>query len=80
MATRDLVLVSPELSLNQLGKREGRCRTHMARLLRIAWLSPRLVEVIAKGEQPKALNKKALLQSSIPIDWAEQERMFGLAS
>ena len=30
MEVQRLVLQSPELSLNQLGKREGRCRTHLA--------------------------------------------------
>jgi len=38
MEAQRLVLASPDLSLNQLGKREGRCRTHLARLLRISWL------------------------------------------
>ena len=43
MEVQRLVLQSPALSLNQLGKREGRCRTHLARLLRISWISPRIV-------------------------------------
>lgn len=31
-----LVLASPELSLNALGKREGRCRTQLGKLLRLS--------------------------------------------
>jgi site-specific DNA recombinase len=77
---RDLVLANPALSLNQLGKREGRCRTHLSRLLRIAWLSPNIVEAIVSGKQPAKLNRKTLLNASLPIDWNEQERMFGIAS
>ena len=74
-----LVMANPDLSLNQLGKREGRCRTHLSRLLRIAWLSPKIVDAIASGTQPKALNRQALLTASLPIDWSGQERMFGIA-
>jgi site-specific DNA recombinase len=49
---QQLVFASPELNLNQLSKREGRCRTQLARLLRISWLSPRIVEAVAAGSQP----------------------------
>ncbi len=80
MAVQRLVLQSPELSLNQLGKREGRCRTHVARLLRISWLSPRIVEAVVAGTQPKAVTRKALLSADIPLAWDEQERMLGLAA
>jgi hypothetical protein len=80
MEVQRLVLQSPELSLNQLGKREGRCRTHLARLLRISWLSPRIVESVAAGNQPKALTRRALLSASIPLDWEEQARQFGFAA
>jgi DNA invertase Pin-like site-specific DNA recombinase len=79
MEVQRLVLASPELSLNQLGKREGRCRTHLARLLRISWLSPRIVEAVAAGTQPKAVTRKTLLSAEIPLAWEEQERMLGLA-
>lgn len=75
-----LVLASPELSLQQLAKREGRCRTQLARLLRLSWLSPRIVEAIAEGSQPKGLTRRGLLICAMPIDWAEQERQFGFAA
>jgi len=78
-AALDLVQSNPELSLNQIGKREGRCRTHLARLLRIAWLSPRIVEAIVDGVQPRKLNRQTLLATNLPIDWAEQERLLGFA-
>ena len=77
---RELVLSSPELSLHQIGKREGRCRTQLARLLRLSWISPRIIEAIADGAQPKGLTRKALLTGEMPIDWTEQERQFGLSA
>jgi site-specific DNA recombinase len=69
MEVQRLVLQSPELSLNQLGKREGRCRTHLARLLRISWLSPRIVEAVAAGTQPKTVTRRVLLSSEMPLAW-----------
>ena len=79
-AAQELVLANPELSLNQLGKAENRCRTHLARLLRIAWLSPRIVEAIATGAESHKLNRQVLLSNSIPLDWTEQERQFGVSA
>ena len=78
--TQRLVLASPELSLNQLAKREGRCRTQLARLLRLSWMSPKIIDAIAEGSQPKGLTRRSLLISDMPIDWAEQERLFGIAA
>lgn len=74
------MLASPDLSLNQLGKREGRCRTQLTRLLRIGWLSPRVVEAIVAGTQPRSLTRRKLLATEIAMDWAEQERALGFAS
>jgi DNA invertase Pin-like site-specific DNA recombinase len=75
-----LVLGTPELSLNALGQREGRCRTQLGRLLRISWLSPKIVEAVMAGEQIKSLTRNRLLTGDLPIDWAEQELLLGLAT
>ena len=80
MAAQHLVLAAPELSLAQLAKREGRCRTQLTRLLRLSWLSPRIIEAIADGTQSKGLTRRALLICDMPIDWCEQERQFGFAA
>jgi site-specific DNA recombinase len=80
MVAQRLVQASPELSLAQLAKREGRCRTQLTRLLRLSWMSPRIIDAIADGTQPKGLTRRALLICDMPIDWAEQERQFGFAA
>ncbi len=80
MVAQRLVLASPELSLAQLAKREGRCRTQLTRLLRLSWMSPRIIDAIADGTQPKGLTRRALLICDMPIHWAEQERQFGFAA
>ena len=80
MAVQRLVLALPELSPAQLAKRERRCRTQLTRLLRLSWMSPRIIDAIADGTQPKGLTRRALLIRDMPIDWAEQERKFGFAA
>jgi len=72
-----LVLASPGMSMNQLGQQEGRCRTQLARLFRLSWLSPRIVTAITNGTQPATLTRKALLMTVLPVDWAAQERLLG---
>ena len=80
MEVRELVLASPELSLNQLGKREGRCRTQLGKLFRLSWLSPRIIEAIIDGRQPARLNRKQLLEADLPICSSAQERLLGFAA
>lgn len=72
-----VVFASSELSLSAIAKREGRCRTQLGRLLRLSWLSPRIVETIAAGAQPRGLARASLLTDALPIEWAEQERLLG---
>jgi site-specific DNA recombinase len=79
MEVRELVQASPELSLNQLGKREGRCRTQLGKLFRLSWLSPRIVEAIIDGQQPARLDRRKLLEADLPTCWQAQERMLGFA-
>ena len=79
MEAQQLVLANPELSLNQLGKREGRCRTQLGKLLRLSWLSPRIVESIVGGSQPPRLTRAQLLNAELPLDWAAQERLLGFS-
>lgn len=80
MQVRELVLASPEISLNQLGKREGRCRTQLGKLFRLSWLSPRIIEAIIDGRQPPRLDRRALLESDLPVCWQAQERILGFAA
>ena len=75
-----LVLASSDLSLNQLAKRDGRCRKQLVKLLSVSWLSPRIVESIVDGTQPRSINRIRLLAAELPLDWAEQEALFGFAA
>ena len=75
-----LVLASPRLSLNQLAKRDRRCRKLLAKLLGVSWLSPRIVEAIVDGTQPRSIKRTRLLATELPFDWTEQEALFGFAA
>ena len=64
----------------QLAKRIGRCRKQMAKLLSVSWLSPRIVEAIADGTQPKSINRTRLLETALPESWVDQEALLGFAA
>ena len=39
-----------------------------------------IVEAIIDGTQPRSINRTRLLAAEMPIDWTEQEALFGLAA
>jgi len=49
------------------------------RLLRLGFLSPRVVEAIVAGRHPAVLTASALtMRTEIPLLWSQQERALGL--
>lgn len=60
-----------------IATREGTDKTNIRRRLELAFLSPKLVEMILKGEQPTELTLDRLMKADIPMDWNEQERFIG---
>lgn len=76
--TQKLVLAAPELTINQLANKVGRCRKQLHKLFRLSWLSPRIVDAIVSGVQPKSVTRRRLLESELPVDWSEQEDLFGI--
>lgn len=66
-------------SVGELAKREGIDGRSVRRLLRLGFLSPRIVEAIAEGRQPPDLTVMGLTRrTEIPMLWSEQEQMLGL--
>lgn len=45
--------------------------------LQLAFLSPAIMTAILNGTQPVDLSTNTLVRSDIPLDWSEQEKMFG---
>ena len=75
---RSLIEADPELSVNIIAKREARCRKQLMKLLKVSWLSPRIVEHIIEDKQPKQLTRQHLLSTDLPLDWRHQEEMLGI--
>ncbi len=73
-----LVLAAPDLTINQLANKVGRCRKQLHKLFRLSWLSPRIVDAIVCGVQPKSITRRYLLECELPIDWSEQEELLGI--
>ena len=79
LQARQLVLSNPELSINQIAKREGRCRKQLTKLVRMSWLSPNIVEAIADGSAPARLTRSQLLDADLPLSWSDQDELLGFA-
>lgn len=75
--TRALVMTSPDLALHKLAEREGRCRKQMTQLLKLSWLSPKIVDGIMRGSHPPSLTRKQLMAIELSPSWSEQERLLG---
>lgn len=57
--------------------RFGRRPSTFARLLRLNYLAPDIVTAILDGRQPAGINRRSLLNASLPMDWAMQRRLLG---
>jgi hypothetical protein len=66
-------------SVAVIARREGVLPNYVRRLIRLAFLAPRIVEAIATGHQPAELTAKALTERiELPLLWSEQERSVGI--
>jgi len=71
-----LALARPKLSLDQLAAKFGRSPERYKRLLRLSYLSPRIVAAALEGAQPARLTNRFLQTlDGLPISWAEQDQM-----
>ncbi|MEQ8693985.1 MAG: recombinase family protein [Gammaproteobacteria bacterium] len=77
---RQLIMNNPQLSINQIAKQEGRCRKQLTKLLSLSWLSPRIIESMMSGIQPKTLNRTILFETRLPAAWVDQEALLGFDS
>jgi hypothetical protein len=62
-------------TIDELAKREKINPSYVSRVMRLAYLSPQIVDTILDGRQPARLTMKDLLEP-FPMDWREQERHF----
>jgi site-specific DNA recombinase len=64
-------------SFEQIALAEGLGERHVRRLASLAFLSPKIIQAIAKEDTPSGLSVSRLTLA-LPHSWAEQEKMFGL--
>ena len=64
------------LSVRAIAEEEGLTERPVARILRLAFLAPDIVEAILEGRQPSDLELQRLLQG-LPLTWAEQRELAG---
>ena len=73
---RELALAKPKLSLDALAAKFGRSPERFKRLIRLSYLSPKIVSAMLRGQQPTHLTSRALQHlDGLPLAWSEQETL-----
>lgn len=67
-------------ALKDIADQEGFSESYVGRIIPLATLSPKIQDAIVTGSQPLELNLETFVRARMPFDWADQERLFGLAS
>jgi site-specific DNA recombinase len=65
------------LSITNIASAERLPRTYVGSVIPFALLTPDITEAILEGTQPIDLNLDRLINTSLPIDWAEQRSVLG---
>jgi len=73
---RASALAKPSLALDQLASNFGRSSERFKRLIRLSYLSPRIVAAIIEARQPAHLTGPFLQHlDGLPLSWANQEQL-----
>ncbi|WP_045365467.1 recombinase family protein [Methyloceanibacter caenitepidi] len=64
-------------SIQQIARAESIDRSHVTRVVNLAFLSPKITKAILEGRQPTELTAKWLLKSAarLPLGWVEQDNL-----
>ena len=66
-------------SLAQIAAQLGKCRGHLADMMRLSYIAPDIVAAILEGRQPASLNRKTLAATALSPDWNQQRHQLGFA-
>ncbi len=70
-------LAEGEIDIANLSKQENVTASNMTRVVRLVFLSPKVVEAMLRGEARAGLSSKALLApEAVCAEWAAQEKRF----
>jgi DNA invertase Pin-like site-specific DNA recombinase len=66
-------------SLSEIARDDGHADSYVRVRAQLAFLSPKIQQAILDGRQPPELSLERIVRTkNIPLDWSQQERMFGL--
>jgi len=64
-----------------IARSEGLTRSHVTRVIRLAFLAPDIVQAILDGNAPPDLTAERLLKrTDLPLDWVDQRQLLGCES
>ena len=73
-------MMQEDLGIGELAERNNLSGSYLVRLVRLAFLAPDIIAAILAGRQPIAFTANTLLlNSKLPLSWAEQRTVFGFA-
>lgn len=62
----------------EIARSEGLTRSHVSRVIRLAFLAPDIVQAILDGNSPPDLTAERLLKrTDLPLDWVKQRQLLG---
>ena len=76
LAWNQLLITGQALNLKMLAKQEHVTHRYVSRLIKMAFLSPDIMEAIIKGNIPPTLSVDRL-REDVPFDWEEQRQKYG---
>ena len=65
---------------NAIADREGLSKSHVARIIPLATLSPGSQETVVTGTRPLGLTLETLVRTRLPPDRRSQEKRFGFTA
>jgi hypothetical protein len=68
------------LPLLEIARQAGHSGAYLRTRAQLAFLSPRIQAAILEGTQPPGLTLERIVRTGVPLDWAEQARIFGFAA
>lgn len=72
------LLEEPDLTVTDLARAEGLAPSYVTRIIRLAFLDPKIVARITEGRTPADLDLERLTRTNaIPASWREQRQQFG---
>jgi len=64
-------------SLAEIAEKENLTASYVSRIFNLNFLSPKIVESVLSGTQPRTLKLQDIITKEMPDIWHEQEEMWG---